>query len=53
MVNRIKQGIRKYDAVVNVIKTDDRKIIQKYGLSRGCLHKWCAHCKKDGTMERS
>jgi GNAT superfamily N-acetyltransferase len=39
MVNRIKQGMNKYDAVVNVINTDDRKVIERYGLSRGvCIN---------------
>ena len=38
-MDRIRQGMRKYDAVVNVINTDDRKIIKKYGLSRGvCIN---------------
>jgi GNAT superfamily N-acetyltransferase len=39
MVDRIKQGMRKYDAAVNAIKTDDRRVIEKYGLSRGvCIN---------------
>ncbi len=35
MVDKIKQSIKKYDAVVNVINTDDRKVIEEYGISRG------------------
>jgi N-acetylglutamate synthase-like GNAT family acetyltransferase len=39
MVDRIKQGMRQYDAVVNAISTDDRRVIEKYGLSRGiCIN---------------
>jgi len=39
MVDRIRQGMRRYDAVVNVVNTDDRKVIEKYGLSRGvCIN---------------
>jgi GNAT superfamily N-acetyltransferase len=35
MANTVKRNMRKYDAVVNPINTDDRKIIEEYGLSRG------------------
>jgi len=35
MVDKIKRNIRKYDAVVNSINTDDRKVIEEYGMSRG------------------
>jgi GNAT superfamily N-acetyltransferase len=35
MVDKIRQNIKKYEAVVKVINTDDRKTIEKYGMSRG------------------
>jgi GNAT superfamily N-acetyltransferase len=35
MVDRIKRNARKYDAMVNAINTDDRKVIEEYGISRG------------------
>lgn len=39
MVDKIKQNIGKYDAVVNIINTDDRENIEKYGMSRGvCIN---------------
>jgi N-acetylglutamate synthase-like GNAT family acetyltransferase len=39
MVDRIEQGMRKYDAVVNAINTDDKRVIEKHGLSRGvCIN---------------
>jgi GNAT superfamily N-acetyltransferase len=39
MVDKIKRNIKKYDTVVNTVNTDDRKMIEKYGLSRGvCIN---------------
>lgn len=39
MVEKIKQNIEKYDAVVTIVSTDDRKAIEKYGVSRGvCIN---------------
>lgn len=39
MVEKIKRNVKKYDAVVNVVNTDDRKAIRKYGISRGvCIN---------------
>lgn len=39
MIERIKKNIRKRSAVVNVIDTDDRKSLKKYGMSRGiCIN---------------
>jgi len=35
MVDKIKRNMKKYNAVVNAINTNDRKIIEEYGLSRG------------------
>jgi GNAT superfamily N-acetyltransferase len=35
MANTVKGNMKKYDAVVNMINTDDRKVIEEYGLSRG------------------
>jgi hypothetical protein len=35
MVDQIKQRIKKYDAVVKMIGTDNRKVVEKYGMSRG------------------
>jgi len=35
MVSKIKRNIRKYNVIVNEINTDDRKIIEEYGISRG------------------
>ena len=35
MVDKIKRNMKKYDAVVNAINTDDRKVMEKYGMSRG------------------
>ena len=39
MVDKIKQNMKKYNAVVNAINTDDRKVIEEYGMSRGiCIN---------------
>ncbi|MDI6847842.1 MAG: GNAT family N-acetyltransferase [Candidatus Bathyarchaeia archaeon] len=39
MVDRIKRNVKRYDAVVNAVNTDDRKIIEEYGMSRGvCIN---------------
>jgi len=39
MVDKIKRNMKKYDAVVNAINTDDRKVIEEYGMSRGvCIN---------------
>jgi len=39
MVDKVKRGMKKHDAVVNAINTDDRKMIEEYGLSRGvCIN---------------
>jgi len=35
MVEEIKRNIGKYGVVVNMINTDDRKAVEKYGMSRG------------------
>jgi len=39
MVDKIKRNMKRYNAVVNAINTDNRKIIEEYGLSRGvCIN---------------
>jgi hypothetical protein len=39
MADKVKRGMKKYDAVVNAINTDDRRVIEEYGLSRGvCIN---------------
>jgi len=39
MADKVKRGMKKYDAVVNVVNTDDRTVIEEYGLSRGvCIN---------------
>jgi len=39
MVDKIKRNIKKYNAVVNEINTDDRKTIEEHGMSRGvCIN---------------
>jgi len=39
MADKAKRNTRKHDAIVNAINTDDRKLIEKYGLSRGvCIN---------------
>jgi N-acetylglutamate synthase-like GNAT family acetyltransferase len=39
MADKVKRGIKKYGAVVNAINTDDRAMIEEYGLSRGvCIN---------------
>jgi hypothetical protein len=39
MVEKVRRGMKKYDAVVNAINTDDRTVIEEYGLSRGvCIN---------------
>jgi hypothetical protein len=39
MIERIKQNIGKYNAVVNITDTNDRKTLKKYGMSRGvCIN---------------
>lgn len=39
MADKVKRNMRKYGAVVNTINTDDRKVIEEYGLSRGvCIN---------------
>jgi ribosomal protein S18 acetylase RimI-like enzyme len=35
MVDRIKRNMKKYDATINKINTDDRKAIEERGMSRG------------------
>jgi hypothetical protein len=35
MADRIKQKARKYDAVINLINTDDRRVVEEHGISRG------------------
>lgn len=39
IAERIERNMQKYDATVNVINTDDRKVIDEYGVSRGvCIN---------------
>ena len=39
MVDKVKRCMKKYGAVVNAINTDDRTVIEEYGLSRGvCIN---------------
>ncbi len=39
MIERIKKNIEKFGVVVNIIDTDDRKTLKKYGMSRGvCIN---------------
>jgi N-acetylglutamate synthase-like GNAT family acetyltransferase len=39
MADKVKRGMKKYGAVVNAISTDDRRVIEEYGLSRGvCIN---------------
>jgi GNAT superfamily N-acetyltransferase len=39
MVDRIKRNMKKYDATINTINTDDRKVIEEHGMSRGvCIN---------------
>lgn len=39
MADRAKRNMKKYNIVVNAVNTDDRKIVEKYGLSRGiCIN---------------
>lgn len=35
MLDKVKQKMKKFNAVVNAISTDDRKVIEEYGISRG------------------
>lgn len=35
MVDKVTRGMKKYHAIVNAINTDDRKVIEEYGMSRG------------------
>nr|MDO8133048.1 GNAT family N-acetyltransferase [Candidatus Njordarchaeum guaymaensis] len=35
MVGKIKQNTRRYDAIFNLVNTDDRKVVEEYGMSRG------------------
>ena len=35
MLEKIKQNMEKYDAIVNEVNTDDRKVIEEYGMARG------------------
>lgn len=35
MADRIKRNMKKYDTAVNAINTDDRNVIEAYGISRG------------------
>lgn len=39
MIERIKKNAKKRDAVVNIVDTDDRETLKKYGMSRGvCIN---------------
>jgi len=39
MVDKIKRNMRRYDAVIREINTDDRRVIEEYGMSRGvCIN---------------
>jgi len=39
MVDKVKRGMKRYGAVVNAVNTDDRRVIEEYGLSRGvCIN---------------
>jgi hypothetical protein len=39
MVDKVKRGMKKYGALVNAVNTDDRTVIEEYGLSRGvCIN---------------
>ena len=39
MVDKVKRGMKKYGAVVNAVNTDDRRVIEEYGVSRGvCIN---------------
>jgi GNAT superfamily N-acetyltransferase len=35
MVDKVKRGLKKYGVVVNAVNTDDRKVVEEYGLARG------------------
>jgi len=39
VVDKVKRGMKKYGALVNAVNTDDRTVIEEYGLSRGvCIN---------------
>jgi GNAT superfamily N-acetyltransferase len=39
MVDKIERNMKKYDVLVNLINTDDRKIVEEHGMSRGvCIN---------------
>nr|MDO8100485.1 GNAT family N-acetyltransferase [Candidatus Njordarchaeota archaeon] len=39
MADRIKEKVRKHDTVVNIVNTDDRAVVEEYGMSRGlCIN---------------
>jgi len=35
MASKIKQNTRRYDAIFNLVNTDDRQVVEEYGMSRG------------------
>jgi len=39
MVDKVKRNVRRHNAIVNEINTDNRRVIEKYGMSRGvCIN---------------
>lgn len=39
MADKLAENLRRYDATVNLINTDDRRVVETYGMSRGlCIN---------------
>ncbi|MFW9910830.1 MAG: hypothetical protein ACFFEU_00015 [Candidatus Thorarchaeota archaeon] len=51
MVDKVTRNLKKYDAVVKSVNTDDRSVLEDYGLSRGVCINGMPVLKRMGTVK--
>jgi GNAT superfamily N-acetyltransferase len=51
MVDKVTRNLKKYDAVVRSVNTDDRSVLEDYGLSRGVCIDGIPVLKRMGTVK--
>ncbi|MFW9846703.1 MAG: hypothetical protein ACFFD6_08145 [Candidatus Thorarchaeota archaeon] len=51
MVDKVTRNLKKYDVVVRAINTDDRSVLEDYGLSRGVCINGTPVLKRMGTVK--
>jgi hypothetical protein len=51
MVDKVERNLKKYDVLVKSVNTDDRSVVEDYGLSRGVCINGIPVLKRMGTVK--